>query len=348
MKERLSAFDILRVIATFTVIGIHVTASYVLVSPAGYLGNQLARFAVPLFIIMSGFLLQYADLNTPMAPAVFFRKRFNRILWPYFLWSFLYICVTAFLSGKSSEALKALPENLLWGTSFYHLYFVIIIIQLYVLYPLLRRLLDKHLNFGLIASFLLTLFCQIALYQNMLGRIALPAAYNMIYLVCFPVWIFYFVMGMAAARVQKPLNLALTKHSALMGIIWLISFIILLADSHYTASYGSSIRPTVMLYTVSSYFFFYSLATHFRNPLPSWISWISNQSFMIFLMHPLFLTAAVWVAGRMDLPNLWNRTRGMAALYLIVTLITLLATYLVSLTPLADKLGGRRHLKTLH
>ena len=50
MKDRLQEFDIIRVIATFTVIGIHVTAAYVLTSPVGYLGNQLARFAVPMFI----------------------------------------------------------------------------------------------------------------------------------------------------------------------------------------------------------------------------------------------------------------------------------------------------------
>lgn len=341
MKERLQEFDILRVIATFTVIGIHVTASYVLVSPAGYLGNQLARFAVPLFIIMSGFLLQYVDLKSALPAALFYKKRFNRILWPYLLWSLFYICLTAVLSGHPG-ILKALPGQLLWGTGYFHLYFVIIIIQLYILYPFLRKLLDNYPGLSLMLSFLLTLSCQFALYQNMLGKLPLPPAYNMIYLVCFPVWLFYFVLGMAAARIQSQLKSSLNNRPVLLGFIWLISFMVLLADSHYTASYGSSIRPTVMLYTVSTYFFFYSVAIQFRKPLPSWVSWISNQSFLIFLMHPLFLTSAVWIVSRLGMPDLWGRTRGMIALYLTVTLCTLFATYLISLTPLADKLGGSR------
>ncbi|MEA1961715.1 MAG: acyltransferase [Bacillota bacterium] len=342
MREHLQEFDLIRVIATFTVIGIHITAGYVLVSPAGYLGNQLARFAVPLFIIMSGFLLQYADLDHPLDTGVFYRKRFDRILWPYVLWSLFYIALTSVLSGQP-VSLPHLPSQILWGTGYYHLYFVIIIIQLYLLYPFLRKMLLDHPRVVFLCSLLITLASQIILYQNMLSIISLPAAYNMIYLVCFPVWIFYFVLGMMTALYQKQWKSALHNQTVIIGVIWFISFVLLMVDSHYRASYGSSIRPSVMLYSVSSYFFFYVLALRFTRALPVWVSWIAKQSFLIFLMHPFFLTAAVYLAMKIGMPNLWGRTRGMVTLYIAVTLVTLGATYLISLTPLAEKLGGSSH-----
>jgi peptidoglycan/LPS O-acetylase OafA/YrhL len=344
MKRRLQELDMLRVIATFTVISIHVTAAYVLVSPTGYLANQLGRFAVPLFIIMSGFLLQYADLNgtTKLSPKAFFQKRFDRILWPYLLWSLFYVAFTGILSHEFLATAKALPSHLLWGTGYYHLYFVIIMIQLYLLFPWLGRLLARHPRRLLLTSFILTFACQLVLYLSMLQFVFLPPQYTMAYLVIFPVWIFYFVLGMVAAQKKDQWQPFLMKQTPCLGVLWGISLAILLLDSYYTSSYGASIRPSVMLYTVSTYFLLVVLAARYHGDLPAWMVWFSKQSFLLYLIHPLFLTLTVYGATKIGLPELWGQTRGMAALYLLVCLLSCAATYLISLTPLADKLGGAR------
>lgn len=342
MKERLQEFDLLRVIATFTVIAIHITAAYVLISPLGYIGNQLARFAVPLFIILSGFLLCFADINAPQFSAkYFYQRRFDRILLPYLIWTCVYVLMNGMIIRDIPLALIQLPGHLLWGTASYHLYFLVIIIQLYLLYPGLRSLMQKHPALILGSTFTLTVASQYILYLNMIGRLSLNPAYNNFYLVFFPVWIFYFVLGMMAALKKDEWQVRLEGRSLLLSVIWIVSLALLFIDSHYTLSYGSSIRPSVMLYTVSTYFLFYVLALRYKKEVPAWVNWIAQQSFLIYLMHPAVLAVLIYGSAMIGLPEIWARTRGMLAQYLAVTVITLLFTYLISLTPLADKLGGK-------
>lgn len=342
MKQHLQEFDILRTLATFTVIAIHITAGYVLLSPLGYVGNQLARFAVPLFIILSGFLLYNSDLNGHGLKTVdFYRRRFDRVLWPYILWTLFYALMGGIMAQDIAQALRQLPGHLLWGTASYHLYFVVIIIQLYLLYPLLLWMMQNWPKLLLCGSFLLTLAAQIMLYLAMTSRIHLNPAYNNFWLVFFPVWLFYFVLGMWAAREQENWQLKLQGKTMWLVLLWLVSVSLLFLDSYYTKAYGASIRPSVMLYTVSSYFLFYAAALRCRTNTPKWVNWVANQSFLIYLIHPAILTVLIYGAARIGLPDLWSRTRGMIAEYLLVAALSLLCSYLISLTPLAEKLGGK-------
>lgn len=346
VKQHLQEFDILRTLATFTVIAIHVTAGYVLLSPLGYVGNQLARFAVPLFIILSGFLLYNSDLNGHGLKAIdFYRRRFDRVLWPYILWTLFYALMGGIMAQDIAMALRQLPGHLLWGTAAYHLYFLVIIIQLYLLYPFLRLAIQKWPRLLIAGSFLLTLAAQIMLYLAMTSRIHLNPAYNNFWLVFFPVWVFYFILGMWTAREQQNWQKHLQGKTLWLAVIWIMSVSLLFLDSYCTQTYGSSIRPSVMLYTVSSFFLFYAAALRCRTHKPGWISWVAQQSFLIFLIHPAILTILIYGAAWIGLPDLWSRTRGMIAEYLLLAVLSLLCSYVISLTPLAEKLGGKRAVK---
>ncbi|PKM78788.1 MAG: hypothetical protein CVU90_00510 [Firmicutes bacterium HGW-Firmicutes-15] len=344
MNQRLHAFDRLRVGATFAVIAIHITAAYVLVSPVAYFVNQWVRFAVPLFIIMSGFLLYNADLKTGFLPrAAFYRKRLGKILGPYLIWTLMYGSLNYLVSGAPHQLHLLIifwAKHLLWGTAYYHLYFLVIILQLYVLYPFLRNQLKKRYIIWMVTSFILTFTTQIILYLNMMNLITLPVSYQSLYLVAFPGWIFYFMLGMSAALNQDTWEHFLREHEVLLGLVYLISLGILLLDSRVTSTYASSIRPSVVLYTVSSYFFFYAAALRSKTVLPSSVSWLSHQSFLIFLMHPLVLMILILMAPRLNRPDLWAGTLGMLWLYLATVAGTLFITYMASLTPLAALLGG--------
>ncbi len=346
-KQHLQEFDFLRALATLTVIGIHVSAAYVYTSMWGCLANQVARFAVPLFLIMSGFLLLHADLNkqTFSAPD-FYRRRFGKILWPYFLWSLFYACLNGILGASLLAALLQLPIQLLWGTAFYHLYFVVIIIQLYLLYPLLYRWMIRAPRSCLLTGLALTLLCQIVLNRYSLGQLAIPSQLNNLSLVFFPVWIFFFVFGMFAALYKERLVKLFKNRRGLLALLWILSLALVVIDGYLHNTYGSSSRPTVTLYTLISFFFFYALALHLRGAFRPVIAWLARQSFLIYLLHPLVLTGLITFAAWIGRADLWNRTRGMIAIYGLVTLLSCAAVYLVSLTPLAEKLGGVRRTKS--
>jgi surface polysaccharide O-acyltransferase-like enzyme len=95
-----------------------------------------------------------------------------------------------------------------------------------------------------------------------------------------------------------------------------------------------------MLYAISSYFLFYILALQLRQKERPWLTWVSAQSFLIYLMHPLMLSLLIISANKIGHPGIWAGNRGLLALFFCTTLSTLFMTYLVSRTPIAAMLGG--------
>jgi peptidoglycan/LPS O-acetylase OafA/YrhL len=354
MSKRLAEFDLIRAAAALAVIAIHVTAGY-MDSPLAYVWNHLVRFAVPLFIVISGFLLYWTDHEAEslkyLPAAVFYRQRLHRILVPYILWTVIYCLLNFYLLRLLNHPLlllTTLGKALLLGNAYYHLYFIPIILQLYLLYPWLRRWMKREGRSLLWAAGLLTGTCQILLYLYLLRIISLPGQYSFWYLCGFPVWLFYFVFGMfAAGQLVKGNTAASVRKESRgkrkvwgSGLVWLVSLGIMLADSKLTGVQGSIIRPSVILYTLGSYYFFYALADWWLQAGKSWVGWLSGQSFLIYLMHPFILTVLLLGVHRLGYPNLWAGNAGMVALYGLTTLTTLAATYLISRTPLVRILGG--------
>ena len=91
-KPHIKALDTLRTISILAVLLIHTTTKlleftqYDLNTYAfSLLLNQLARFAVPLFILISGFVLELNyDYHTGYR--AYLKKRVSRILIPYLFW----------------------------------------------------------------------------------------------------------------------------------------------------------------------------------------------------------------------------------------------------------------------
>ncbi len=359
MSKRLHGFDFIRTTAALAVIAIHVTASYMDLS-LGYLWNHVVRFAVPLFIVISGFLLYYADREANTMPARFFyTKRLHRVLWPYCLWTLLYSLLNAYFLGLNNPTVffNGFSRDLLWGTAYYHLWFVPIIVQLYLLFPLLRRWMVKSPRGLLIGSLTISLAAQGLIYLYMLHVVALPGQYSLLYVRAFPVWLFYFVFGMFMARKlvgpsgSEDYDSLDTPNPSLMPVplprsafFWLGSLGLMLLDSRL-AGQGSIVRPSVMLYAISSYFLFNRLAMRFSRGERPWLTWLSAQSFLIYLMHPLLLTLLVYSATKIGHPGLWAGNRGVLGLYFFTTILTVIGTYVLSLTPMASWLGGVKQKK---
>ncbi|WP_134686093.1 acyltransferase [Brevibacillus migulae] len=344
MDKRLREFDFIRAFAALSVIAIHVTAGYLSSNQLAYVWNQAMRYAVPLFIILSGFLLYHVDKGRPPLPyGAFLKKRFQKVLWPYLFWTVLYVVYSGqakwgeWLSGQWWQPLKLSLEHLVKGTGYVHLYFVLIVLQLYVLYPLLRRWLEKHLPSLLLASLLLTGLAQTLIYLHQLQVLVLPSLW-IPYVSLFPIWLFYFVFGMAAALHKSAWESRLNNRLIGLAVCWLVSLVLLLVDSRYTQTHASSIKPSVMLYCLTSYFFFYMVALRFKhlgNLAGRWLDWLSLHSFMIFLLHPLMLSLLA-----KHYPQLWPGTKGMLFLFLATTLSTVLLTYLLSFLPASVWIGG--------
>lgn len=133
--------DRLRIVATIMVITIHVTSPTVeqfgAVAPGGWWAanwwNSLTRPAVPLFVMLSGYLLFAKDY--PLGD--FLRRRFSRVLIPAFFWILVFSVYNYFANGTPRTA-GELVRSLISGPVYFHLWFIYMIIGLYLVYPILR------------------------------------------------------------------------------------------------------------------------------------------------------------------------------------------------------------------
>lgn len=135
--------DIIRIIAAFYVIFSHSTDRFVLYTTLKsssawhiiYYMNTLSRVAVPLFVVLSGYLL----LNKSKIKNIkeFYKKRFSRILYPFVIWLTIYYAWTIYWDGTKLTLQYILQT--LWGANIWHLYFLIIIMELYLIAPLLEH-----------------------------------------------------------------------------------------------------------------------------------------------------------------------------------------------------------------
>jgi len=167
---KLLELEKMRGLAILAVVIIHVTAQATIQFPVGsplFLAyntlNSAVQFAVPMFLFISSVVLSY-KLREGMEPLLdFYRRRLRSALLPYILWSLGYSLLRCWQNGQLVQFFR-LDQRLqeLWtGTAYYHLYFLLIIIQLYLLLPLLVKLMGR---FSLGQTILSALILQGAFY----------------------------------------------------------------------------------------------------------------------------------------------------------------------------------------
>lgn len=155
-KERIPQLDIFRAIAIFAVLAIHATSRTLaetldtsMFHPFLFI-NKFSQFAVPSFVFLSGFVLFYNYIDRRLNGKTlgkFYSRRLVYIIVPYVVFSVLYYILkmtTGHTWGMPLEEQAAKFYKYLWtGTAYTHLYYIIIIIQFYVLFPLLLWCLQK-------------------------------------------------------------------------------------------------------------------------------------------------------------------------------------------------------------
>ncbi|MEO7423648.1 MAG: acyltransferase, partial [Fibrobacteria bacterium] len=138
--------------------------------------DQFTRFTVPLFFFLSGFGLTLQFQAKPIPLAEYYRFRLAKILAPFLLWSLL----TAF---RHQEFILSLPWSQdPWATAKvflrfllldgfdYQYYFVIVIFQFYLVYPLLYKLGRSKLFLGLFLLMHLALMSPVETYLELFGK----------------------------------------------------------------------------------------------------------------------------------------------------------------------------------
>lgn len=207
-KPRLLAIDFLRILAMIAVMVVHVSSTYLdsgsrytfLGMNLAFFLNQGARFCVPLFFLLSGFSLGTGEGGY----LAFLKKRVVRVAAPYVVWTLLYLWSNVGFDWRAWLAqlgdLPRLLRTFLTGEAAPHLYFIPILFQFYLLYPLLCRWVRRRPFRSALWSFVITFFLLGAYMLSALGALP-PVGWPYVWML-FPFWLFYFVAGMCLRRLD--------------------------------------------------------------------------------------------------------------------------------------------------
>lgn len=285
--------DIIRIFATFFVVFSHTTDVFVLWTPFKggsawwmvYYLNTLSRVAVPLFVILSGYLILDSKKTNNLKD--FYKRRFSRMLLPFIFWLIVYFWWTVYW-GKHSLTVPYVIDTL-WTANIWHLYFLIIILELYLLAPVLVRF--KNL---LSSGKQTLLFWVFALFSISWAALANIPTYHFdlakYSLTIFIPYIAYFYAGafLKHVRVKK-----------LQAIIYACGYFFfafvtnLLARGNMSHFIVFNYSPTLFIMSICFFLALKNIHEHFPKFFSSrlfhGVPFIAGTTFGIYLLHFLVL-----------------------------------------------------------
>ena len=322
----------MRIFACILVVIIHITATPTTVLTPNsvpqlffLLMNQLSKAAVPIFVFISGFILSKIYEDQRINPLIFWPLRLPKLVLPYILWSLAYYFIYLY-KGFYPLDLVFILKGLLYGTFVYHLYFMIIIIQCYLIFPFLHMLAER---IGYVKCFILSVLIQ----MTFVG-VLFPYKDRFI-----TSYIVYFTLGMLISKQNRTAKATYPRLMFTAGL-WLtaglLSFCLSLISQNQWFNitgrfYSSSYVLISSLSILSLYQFFYILSVKMKltNKRSSVIKHLSQGTQLIYFAHPLVMFGTEMLLNKIGLYSISIR----ALIYFMVILIFLFpfATYYKSL-----------------
>ena len=296
--SRVISFDILRTIAAFAVVTLHVAARRFYTSfPFGEwevlnVYDSLSRWGVPIFVMISGAL--FLDSKKYVTIKKLYGKNIVRILCAFLFWSVVY----QFYATSEDTTLRQFVCGVIKGPA--HLWFLKMLLGLYVIIPIIRLIvIDRKIEFyflvlAFLTSFIIPLFLNIMRYYVPVLNVAATNLINTIGLNIASGYIGYFVLGHYLSTID--INYLKGMFYCMGALSFLIVIILTSKISHYLGS------PTIVLYdNLTPFTLFEAIAIFvfvtvnsevFPQRFYSKVLNISKMSFGVYLIHYMVIMVA--------------------------------------------------------
>lgn len=200
--NRQTYFDFLRGVAILLVIGIH---TYTVRPFEGTINiiqigiREIINFAVPLFLAISGFFIGKKKIKSSRDYFTFLKRQLPRVYFPAVLWSFpmVILCI-----ARGQEAMTTIMKGLLCMT-FGPYYFIVLIMQLYILLPVIKRLSNKPILGGAFLLIINSLSVFALIY--VINKESMPTVVSV---GPFVYWIIFFFIGVCFSERNRNYRLA--------------------------------------------------------------------------------------------------------------------------------------------
>lgn len=338
MKSREYVFDLLRVIAICAVVLIHTTAIYWYdMEVTDYkwmilnILDMFAHYAVPIFFMISGRF--FLDPEKSISYRKLYLKYILRLVTAFIFWSAFYTLFNIYnmiLANQNPLSdVKWLIIEFFKGE--YHMWFIYVMIGLYIIVPLLRKITadKKTTEYFLLLFLFFQVFLANAAYLPKVGVIIRNALDSTVFTMTMG-YSGYFVLGYYLWRFQ----FSKKKEFALyfLGVIGIAVtciggtvYSILLQTPN--EDFSGYFNPNMVLGCIAIYLFFIrSKRLSNLNKLKNitLLEKLSGYSFGIYLIHPV----VIWIFLKLNVTSLLNEV---IMVPIITVLVTVISVFFVSI-----------------
>lgn len=360
--RHLHAIDLMRVLTVGLVVAVHTTSQLPErdTVAAGAL-TMIFHSSREIFFVLTALVLVHGYGRRAVRWADFWRKRYLCVAVPYLAWTVIYVAA----DGHWRDPLSTLPHlllgDLLTGGAKYQLYFLLVSMQIYLVFPVIRRVLratrDHHVLL-LAACAVFQVGFSLAV-QHVWSPNALVAAWVNGPNAVLPSYVFYVMAGAVAgwhleaitAWTRAHLRLVLGGTAALVALSVGVYLLQRLVDGEQTATASAVFQPVVVLESVALAWTFYTAGLVWSDrgmPLRRLVVAGSDASFGIYLAHPLILMGADLLAVHSGLFAASTRAPLALVLVLLVAVavplvyaVAAIPTLVLRSTPLSLMMSGR-------
>lgn len=332
-KDYFNEIHFLRAFACIGVLLVHVSATYYNQADGvfnwfTYFFNQLGRFGTPTFAVISGFLLFNSINKKGFMFKKFVSSRTTKIILPFIIWSLFYQLVTIYiLGGNWPTDPKVFLYNFTLGETFYHLYFMAIVVQFYLIFPLLQFIRNGFawwlaLALSAVSSYYFFITKDIPYVTGIMETVMVDKVFLFH-------WIFYFIFGGFLAYYWKPISNWTKKNTTFLALI-VIGVYVGAVYEYKTIGSISSRRATNMINIPLLSFAtigLYSFVSQIKIVKIS-LQAIGKFSMGIYLLHPFVLIMFIQI-----LPAEVWQTRMMPIMFFAVLFATLALVKLIQQLP---------------
>ncbi|HEY3735698.1 MAG TPA: acyltransferase [Streptosporangiaceae bacterium] len=354
-RRRLDHVDAMRPVKQAGVVSTHVLIYFVPASASVTAGAALMLLHVARegFFFISACMLSYAYRDLRRAGlGRFYRRRLLSVAVPYLCWTVIYFLYTLPRTHYAGPA--AALEHLAWlvPIGYYQLYFLLVIMQFYLVFPLVLMLLRRtsgHHAAVIAAAAVVQVALVTAMHWHLLPSL-LSGVQAQREATTYPL---YLIGGSVVAFHLDAVDGWLRRHARLViGLTVLAALaaeaVYYLAQAGVTTALGAGddpFQPSVIPFNVGAIACLYLAGVALANPRRS--AWLraavrsgSDNSYGIYLAQMLFISGLTWIG--------WGRPGGAlpwpllcAVTVVLVYLACVALTSLLARTPLAVPLTGR-------